>query len=326
MGDGALVTENAQPSRVIVRGMADFTIRAVQAIARLHKGDLLCSLVFAAVNNAGLSPLMQNAERARQVFAAPESLTDAELRPVSINAIAQSFGVPYETVRGTVTGLIKIDLCRRVEGGVIVPSEVLQRPAIVESDHQVSLVLDQTLASFAGIGFDFDQIAMMGGAGEGAAPPPCAGQVSWIASDFMLRGIEIAAPVFGDFTTSFTFLGVMTANARAITYDAAQAWTYAHAHTPPPDSARIPVSIRSLSEQIGVPFETTRRHVNRLVEAGRLRRLDEGVIIPTEVMQEDAFRANGQAVALRFARMIADLKRAGYRFPTEPERLAAANG
>ena len=306
--------------------MADFAVRAVQAIAHPHEGDLLCRLVFAAVSNAGLSPLMQNSEHARQVFEARDSLDDEQLRPVSINAIAQSFEIPYETVRGCVARLIKNGFCRRVGGGIIAPAEIQRRPQLTEVERQVSLILDETLASFVGIGLDFDQIAMMGGAGESAFNQPPAGQVSWIAADFMLRSIEISASVFGDFTTSFTFIGVMTANTRAITYDAAQAWAYAHAHTPPPDAARIPVSIRSLSEQIGVPFETTRRHVNRLVKSGHLLRLGDGVIIPTEVMQREVFKTNGPAIATRFARMIADLKRAGYRFPSGPTRQAAANG
>jgi hypothetical protein len=185
--------------------------------------------------------------------------------------------------------------------------------------------LDETLVGLSGIGFDFGQIAPAAGADEAAVGPPPARQVSWIATDFVLRAVEIMVPIFGDFTAGFIFAGVLSANARSITYDREQAWVYAGMDTPPPDAVRRPVSIRSLAEQLGLPFETARRHVNQLTQDGFLARLEDGVIAPTEVLQQEPFRVNSPIIAMRFARMIADLGRVGYAFPGPGPAAETAN-
>lgn len=53
-----------------------------------------------------------------------------------------------------------------------------------------------------------------------------------------------------------------------------------------PDELRRPVSVLGLSQFLGLPYETTRRHVARLVKLGYCRKVGgKGVIIPGQVMR-----------------------------------------
>jgi hypothetical protein len=79
-----------------------------------------------------------------------------------------------------------------------------------------------------------------------------------------------------------------------------------------PDDQRRPASIHSISAFLGVPYETTRRHVNRLIERGLCeRRSGKGVVVPASVVEGELGRqitANGYA---SFVSTLTILRRAG---------------
>jgi hypothetical protein len=317
----AQMTDDVQPTRIILRTMTVFMIDAVRAAASLHRGDLTRAVAFTAIWSDTLSraaPL-----GGRRIFAGPGG-ADHERRPVSINAIARSFSLPYETTRRAVSHLIKAGLCARVAGGLIVPACVLQSQMLKPATEGVSAAVHMALARLSFIGFDFDIMAQMADPGALGAPAasgicgaarPSAELVSWIATDTLLRSIEAFMPLWEDITSGFIFAGAMTANARALAADPVQAWTYSGVDTPPPDDARRAISVRALSELLGLPFETVRRRVKRMIAAGSLIQLENGVMASMAVLQSAPMQANAPMVFMRFARMIADLKQAGYDFP-----------
>ena len=51
-----------------------------------------------------------------------------------------------------------------------------------------------------------------------------------------------------------------------------------------PDELRRPIGIKRLSESTGLPFESTRRIVQRLVDGGHCQRVEGGVIVPAEAL------------------------------------------
>ena len=322
------MVDQPQPTRVIIRSMTEFLLQAVRAAGRPHDGDMIRTVVFATIQTANL-----NARAFGGGDAGPppelQALLDGQLRPVSVNAIAKSFGIPYETTRRAAATLIDRGFCRRVSGGLIAPMAALNRPELRAVAEDVSDALGATLGRLGGIGFDFDQLAFMA---DGAAPappdrPPSTWQVHWAAVDFLLRTTEALLPIWNDLSSSFVFAGAMSANARAITYDPEQAWAYAGMDAPPPDAARHPISVRALAQELGMPFETVRRHVNRLVRDGGLDRRDGGVLVPMAFMQGEVFHRLTPMIALRFTRMVVDLKRAGYVFPpAQPLGPMAARG
>jgi len=46
-----------------------------------------------------------------------------------------------------------------------------------------------------------------------------------------------------------------------------------------PDGGRQSVTVRSIARRIGLPAETVRRKVNRLIKEGLIERLDDGVAV-----------------------------------------------
>ena len=312
------MADQPQPTRVIIRSMAEFLLRAVRAASRPHDGDMIRTVVFATIQTANLNARTLGGEGGRPATDL-DALLDAQLRPVSVNAIAKSFGIPYETTRRAAGALIERGFCRRVSGGLIAPMAALQSPELLDVAEAVEAALGATLGRLSGIGFDFDQLAAMADTGGHSPPPhnqpPSTRHVYAVAMDFMLRTTETLLPVWGDLTRSFIFAGAMSANARAITYDPEQAWAYADMDAPPPDEARHPISVRALAQAVGMPFETVRRHVHRMVRDGGLEWRDGGVIVPMAFMQRESFQHHSPMIAMRFTRMVIDLKRAGYVFP-----------
>lgn len=59
-----------------------------------------------------------------------------------------------------------------------------------------------------------------------------------------------------------------------------------------PDTLRRPVAILSISDYLGLPYETTRRHVMKLVERGLCRRQgSRKFLISEEILSRPEFRA-----------------------------------
>jgi hypothetical protein len=55
---------------------------------------------------------------------------------------------------------------------------------------------------------------------------------------------------------------------------------FAGIDTAPPDELRRPVSVLALSSSLGLPYETIRRHVAKMVAAGQCVRVKGGVVAP----------------------------------------------
>ncbi len=79
----------------------------------------------------------------------------------------------------------------------------------------------------------------------------------------------------------------------------------------PPDAARRPVSVLSLSASLGLPYETTRRHVEKLVRMGVCERIKGGVIIPARAIDNDAHRQVLIAHLGNLRRLVRGLRAAG---------------
>jgi hypothetical protein len=64
------------------------------------------------------------------VAGADALLPDEVRRPISVNRLAQSLGLPFETTRQCVKRLIETGTCVRVKGGIVVPRAAVQRPEV----------------------------------------------------------------------------------------------------------------------------------------------------------------------------------------------------
>lgn len=88
------------------------------------------------------------------------------------------------------------------------------------------------------------------------------------------------------------------------------------------DDERRPVNAKSLSDALGVPRETARAKVGSMVDAGILRRLDHGVILPRSTIQSPEVAALGAAYFAALNDVVSNLALAGACGLCQSKRLA----
>jgi hypothetical protein len=84
------------------------------------------------------------------------------------------------------------------------------------------------------------------------------------------------------------YLAISRANLSASFANPRTARRHAGVAEAPTDAVRQPVSVLAISKDLELPYETTRRHVGKLVSQGLCRRVaDGGLVIPDEVASGD---------------------------------------
>jgi biotin operon repressor len=96
----------------------------MQTVAANYDGDFVRAIIVMTIMQANVQHLGRDPARAEGMG----DVSDDRLRPISALAIANSLGVPRETVRRHIHRLAEAGVCRRVTGGYIIPEAVLARP------------------------------------------------------------------------------------------------------------------------------------------------------------------------------------------------------
>ncbi len=118
--------------QVAARLGGEFFIRGIEIAARAHGGDLLRGIIFTAIAVA-------NSEH---LSAGGDLDGGGDRRPVSVLAISNSIGVPYETTRRYVNMMVSDGQCVRFgRRGVVIPEEAFLQPGVLNA-------MRETLASF----------------------------------------------------------------------------------------------------------------------------------------------------------------------------------
>ncbi len=135
--------------------------------------------------------------------------------------------------------------------------------------------------------------------------------VSRISSTYFMRTLRLIADFHkGEVLDAIIFQAIVTANTAHLDQPDQES-RYAGINSPPPDDLRRPVSVLALSDGLGLPFETTRRHVNRLLANGRCVRVKKGVIAPRTALEDEAIHDMRRANLANVRRMVRDLRRIG---------------
>lgn len=106
----------------------DFVLRLMQTIAANHGGDFVRAIIVMTIMQANVQHLARDPTKADGGGNGDGAVSDDRMRPISALAIANSLGVPRETVRRHIHRLMEAGVCRRVTGGYIIPESVLARP------------------------------------------------------------------------------------------------------------------------------------------------------------------------------------------------------
>ena len=103
-----------------------------------------------------------------------------------------------------------------------------------------------------------------------------------------------------NFVTVLVFLAMLRANVDGITASPDIALRHLGITQTPPDDYRMPVSVYALARNLSLPYETARRHVLKLKDAGLCIAVAGGLIVPTSLLMgpeaRDAALATQRAV------------------------------
>lgn len=199
-------------------------------------------------------------------------------RPTSIKGVAQSLGLPFETVRRRLKGLAEIGLMELDARGVLVPEAYFytagNQAAVLEMDDIAARMYRRLNA----VGF-FD--------GRPLPPPgrrPSEHPYRAVARFFMSFALRLGAelrPLCGDYLDLLLIMHMTQINTSEVG-DARAGAPGAPATTVVSDGIKSPASVAALSRAAELPFETVRRRVHRLTDRGVCAAVEGGYLVPAE--------------------------------------------
>jgi DNA-binding Lrp family transcriptional regulator len=244
------------------------------ALGRTGGADILDPLISWAIVEANVAVINQDAELSRRYAALDTPPPDELRRPVSVNAIAASLRLPYETVRRRVAAMTAAGICVSTPRGVYVPTAVLTGPGY----DTLALGRYERLKRFYA---ELQALSALGGVNLTPASAPRHEQppvraANRAISEYMLRVIDEAMLRWGDPLPSILLMEMTRANVeptdpQRLMMDA-----------PVPDAFRVPITVLDLARRVGLPAETVRRHVAKLEAAGLCRRAKGGRLAALE--------------------------------------------
>lgn len=206
-------------------------------------GDLLEPLLTTAILQANQRAILDDPELQARYGGSKESLPDDLRRPISINALAASLRIPFETVRRRVRSLEARGVCAVSSGGVIVTQAAATSPAYRAIQ----------LARVARLGAFYDELLKAGEVSESQAvrrtlaeSPRAADR---LLANYMLRVCDSVMQLAGDALNGLVLLALCAENLRR------------------PGEPQ-PCRVRRLAAVLHMSFETVRRRTLNLAEAG----------------------------------------------------------
>ena len=104
-------------------------------------------------------------------------------------------------------------------------------------------------------------------------------------AQFVLDTAELLSrAIDADTVRGLIFLGIISANTRHLRPGSPEGQAYAAKADAAPDSVKRGISVHALSHQVNQPYETTRRHVQKLISDGLCERRIDGIIVPAAAL------------------------------------------
>jgi len=136
--------------------------------------------------------------------------------------------------------------------------------------------------------------------------------VNRISSTYFMRSLRLMVEFHGgELLRALIHFAIFTANIAHLDQGNGPV-RYVGLDSPPPDEERRPISILAISDGMGLPFETVRRHVNKLLAEGQCVRVKGGVIVPKAVVESDRAKKLGRVNLTYVQKMTRDLRRIGF--------------
>lgn len=261
-----------QPPLAIIRAvnrLAAPSILDAVVVGRRDR-DFYDALILLAVTQANVGALMRDRD-SQLAFASLDAPPPDELRrPVSMQAIAHSLRLPYETVRRRLLRLARSGVCEIGSEGVIVPAREVATP-----EHMAALVaiwrqIQQLYCRLRDLGLLDALVPPEMREGRSAEIEPLRAAIR-LASDYMLRVVDNITSRFDGLIAGLIWFAVMSANRE-------------HLDALDNDSEPRPATVTEIARRLAAPPETVRRYANGLIDAGLCQRQRRGLIVPPEVL------------------------------------------
>ncbi len=263
-------------------------------------GDLVEALAFTTALDANMVPVDRDADLAVAYGRLDESAPDELRRPVSINSVAQSLGLPFETVRRRFVSLTDRGLCISTPAGVIIP-----RSAVTSSVYNgIQQARYERTRSFF-LSLRADGILGPPEAAHEAADDPLVRATNRIVSEYALRICPALVGLTGNVLSSLVMLELILENIADLDDRRRRSWLK--------DPARhgAPRRIVDLTRGLPLSRETVRRHLQLLEEAGLCRRGPSGFVAAPGPRAAPQMIQLAQANEADLRRMMGRLERLG---------------
>ena len=231
---------------------------------------------------------------------------DDDQGAISMNAMAQSLGRPFETIRRHTNSLIASGICQRGRRGISICPAFAAGPELQRTMRRIHDLMVLLISYLHGHGVPlpnrrtdlaYDWQATMAA-----------------ALDLMLAAVEYLAPHYSDWMEMRLVTAVMIANARQITFDPVLAQRFSTYATVAPDSLRLPVGIAKIARALHVPYSTAQRYATRAIAEGKLKRVPGGVMVTGQLLRDSAVAVAGPTATARAQRAFARLVAGGFPF------------
>lgn len=287
-------------SRLVVAPMAWRTARLsillvfdVTKISR-GEGDLLEPLILTAILQANQASLLKDPGSQLRYNEADWAYPDEQRRPISVHAVAQSLGLPFETVRRRTQALALRGACVATPAGVYVPEAAVTSPAYFD-------ILARRVGRLAALHREL--------VAAGLQPPNpdlddlLATQVrvaDRLLGDYMLRACGDLLRLTGGAMDAVVLLALCAGNIRDLDVTEVGDWaSYG-------DLAR-PCTATTAADELGMANETVRRHLHRLTSRGFCQRAAGGWIAAAPAASRPLLGALVNENAQNLRRMFAGL-------------------
>lgn len=259
------------------------------------------ALLVLAINQANIAPLTRDPNARARYGQLEAPAPDAERRPVSINAIAASLGLPFETVRRRIRRLAAAGVCTVNGDGVLVPASFLASPTYLRSVMSGHLRLRAFYFDLTAHGL-VDELPSSAYALEQDIPIRAAAR---LLSDYVLRTSEGLMREAGNVISTLILTALLAAAL---------------------DGEAAPLPAKAIAAQLKLPAETVRRHVLQMAEDGLCERTTAGVAIPAAILGRPGLQLLFADNAKHVQRLLSGLAERGVILSWETPATAASAG
>lgn len=236
----------------------------IRRISRRDR-DLIDSLLFATIIASNVAPLTQDASL-QLTYASSPAPPEAR-RPVSVNAVAQSMRIPFETARRRIRAMEKAGILEVSARGVVAPPSILQRPDFIEGIVQRHERVGRFYRDLAAAGV----LGAIRAAPSATADAPVliTNRLTW---EYVLRMADEMISMMGDPLSGLILMEIVRHNIEGLGPGELSAWAR------DPAGVGRPARTAVFSASLGLSPETARRYVMGLETAGFCRRSKAGAV------------------------------------------------